>query len=62
MAAITITSTLNWGRASVDSTQARQGGLPGVTQASQTALNSLKVEMSVSQTWAESAFDLSVPA
>jgi hypothetical protein len=41
-AAVTMISTLYWGEASLLSTQARHGVLPGATQASQTAFTTLK--------------------
>src|SRR5918997_2996693 len=61
-AAMTAISTLKAGVASLASTVARAGVLPGDTQASQTAFISWKVAMSVSQIFAMSSFDLSVPA
>ena len=55
-------STLYCGEASLLSTQARHGVLPGATQASQTAFISSKVAMSESQMLALSSLDLSLPA
>src|SRR5204863_8201071 len=60
-AAITMISTLYCGAASLASTVARAGVLPGDTQASHTAFISLKVFMSVIQILARRSFDLSVP-
>jgi len=48
--------------ASLASTQARHGVLPGLTQASQTAFMIWKLAMSVIQMVADKRFDLSVPA
>jgi hypothetical protein len=53
---------LNCGAASLASTVARAGALPGATQASQTPFISWKVDMSVSQMLAMRRRDLSVPA
>src|SRR5262249_7658230 len=50
------------GRASLLSTQARAGALPGVTHSSHTAFIWSKVEMSDSHTLADNNLDLSVPA
>src|SRR3954453_23796912 len=61
-AAVTMISTVYCGEASFASTVARAGALPGATQPSQTAFISLKVAMSESQIFADSSFDLSVPA
>ena len=55
-------STLRPGAASLASTVARAGALPGATQASHTSFIWLQVLMSVSQMLAERIFDLSVPA
>src|SRR5690242_11991016 len=62
LAAVTMISTLLSGVASLASTVARAGVLPGDTQASQTAFISAKVRISASQILAVSSFDLSVPA
>jgi hypothetical protein len=51
-------STLNSGRASLLSTVARAGGMPGVTHSSHTAFIWSKVEMSVSHSLADYNFDL----
>ena len=61
LAAWIMISTERPGAASLASTVARAGALPGETQASQTSFIWLQVEMSVSQMLADSTFDLSVP-
>src|SRR5204863_8896285 len=60
-AAITMISTLYCGAASLASTVARAGVLPGDTQPSHTEFISCKVFMSVMQILARRSFDLSVP-
>src|ERR1700685_3013307 len=61
-AAITMISTVFLGAASLASTVARAGVLPGDTQASHTAFISANFAMSVIQILAESNLLLSVPA
>src|SRR5476649_2742857 len=58
----TMISTLSAGLASLASTVARAGALPGETQASHTSFIWPQVPMSVSQMLADRIFDLSVPA
>ena len=62
LAACTMISTLSAGLASLASTVARAGVLPGDTQASHTSFIWPQVPMSVSQMLAYRIFDLSVPA
>src|SRR5580658_9186720 len=61
-AAITMISMLTPGAASLASTVARAGVLPGDTQASQTAFISANFAMSVIQILADRSLLLSVPA
>ena len=62
LAAWIMISTLSAGLASLASTVARAGVLPGATQASHTSFIWPQVPMSVSQMLADRIFDLSVPA
>src|SRR3954470_16436162 len=62
IAACTMISTLSAGLASLASTVARAGELPGDTQESHTSFIWPQVPMSVSKMLADRIFDLSVPA
>lgn len=55
-------STRYFDSASLDSTQARAGGLPGDTHASHTEFISAKSAILDSHTFAESGFVVSLPA